>query len=172
MPVLRTDLGLRPVRDQDQDFLRLVYAETRRDELAQVEWPPGALELFLRGQFDAQSSHYSQHYPGAEFLIIECSGASCGRLYIHRGPAEIRIMDVALLSASRGQGIGTVLIQEILDEGQASGRIVSLHVEKFNPALRWYERLGFQTVAERGAYWLLHRVPEGQASLAATSAVS
>jgi hypothetical protein len=27
-----------------------------------------------------------------------------------------------------------------------------IHVEKFNPALRWYERLGFRQIEDKGVY--------------------
>ena len=161
MPITRQQISLRPAKPEDEGFLRLVYADSRKTELAQVQWPEGALEQFLRHQFDAQAAHYTQHYPGAEFLVVECDGARVGRLYIFRGPADIRVMDIALLEDARGHGIGTTLLQEILDEGQATNRNVSIHVEKFNPARRLYERLGFQIAGDRGVYWLMHRAPSG-----------
>ena len=67
-------------------------------------------------------------------------------------------MDVALLPAYRRRGIGTMLLEEILAEGAQSGKIVSIHVEVFNPALRWYERLGFKKVAANGPYHLMEWV--------------
>lgn len=156
------------MEDRDEGFLRLVYAESRREELDQVAWEEGAREQFLGAQFDAQSTHYLKYYPGAEFFIIERAGRPVGRLYLHRQPRDIRIMDIALIPAARGQGIGTTLLNQILREGDAAGKIVSIHVEKFNPALRLYERLGFRPVADRGAYWLLERSPLRQDAAAAS----
>lgn len=153
-------VSLRPVTSEDEGFLRLVYAEGRREELAQVAWPEGALEAFVSQQFAAQSAHYTEaNYPGAEYSVIELDGEPVGRLYVHRGGSEIRVMEIGLMPAARGRGIGTGLLQGILDEGQATGRMVSMHVEKFNPALRLYERLGFQIAGDRGVYWLLQRAP-------------
>ena len=152
-------VSLRPVTSEDEGFLRLVYAEGRREELAQVAWPEGALEAFVGQQFAAQSLHYAGNYPGAEFQVVLLDGEPVGRLYVHRGGSDIRIMEISLLPGARGRGIGTGLLQGILDEGQATGRVVSIHVEKFNPALRLYERLGFQIAGDRDAHWLLHRAP-------------
>ena len=152
-------VSLRPVTSEDEGFLRLVYAEGRREELAQVAWPKGALEAFVGQQFAAQSAHYAGNYPGAEFQVVLLDGEPVGRLYVHRGGSDIRIMEIGLLPGARGRGIGTGLLQGILDEGQATGRVVSIHVEKFNPALRLYERLGFQIAGDRDVYWLLHRAP-------------
>jgi hypothetical protein len=37
---------------------------------------------------------------------------------------------------------------------------LSIHVERFNPALRLYERLGFREVEDKGVYLLMQRVPD------------
>jgi ribosomal protein S18 acetylase RimI-like enzyme len=64
-------------------------------------------------------------------------------------------MDIALLPAYRRRGIGTRLLEKVLSEGARSEKTVSIHVEAFNPALRWYERLGFKKVADHGPYYLM-----------------
>ena len=147
-------IKLRPAREEDEEFLRLVYAESRREELDQVVWPEGAREQFLRFQFDAQAAHYA-NYTDAEFLIVEVAGIAAGRLYLQRTASAIHVMEIALLPDYRGRGIGTALLRPILDEGQASARKVTMHVEKFNPALRLYERLGFRIADDKGVYWFL-----------------
>ena len=158
-PLPPESIGLRLAREGDEGFLRLVYAESRREELDQVVWPEGVREQFLRSQFDAQATHYVKHYAGVEFLIIELAGTRAGRLYVQRTSSEILVMDIALIPEFRGKGIGTVLLRQILDEGQSSARIVTMHVEKFNPALRLYERLGFRIAEDQGVYWLLQWSP-------------
>ena len=52
-------MELRPVADDDNQFLLSVYASTRENELAQVQWAEGQKELFLRWQYDLQRSEYS-----------------------------------------------------------------------------------------------------------------
>lgn len=137
-------------------FLREVYASTREEELAQVAWAPGQRDAFLRMQFDAQDAHYREHYPEAERFVIEVDGAPAGRLYVDRhGREEIRIMDMALVEAYRGRGVGRGLLESLLLEGRASGRAVRIHVEKHNRALALYERLGFRPIEDRGVYWFL-----------------
>jgi predicted GNAT family acetyltransferase len=39
----------------------------------------------------------------------------------------------------------------------AEGRRVTIHVERMNPALRLYERLGFVLAEDRGVYLFLER---------------
>jgi ribosomal protein S18 acetylase RimI-like enzyme len=155
----------------DSEFLYSVYASTRTEELAPVPWTLEEKERFLRQQFHAQDHSYRTHYPGAEFLIIVVDGVDGGRLYVHRRPEEIRIMDVALLPGFRGQGIGTHLLKELLHEGQRSSRVVTIHVEAFNPALRLYQRLGFSQVAERGVYLLMEWRPSTRSIAAGLEAI-
>jgi ribosomal protein S18 acetylase RimI-like enzyme len=162
MPIQASDavVALRPARSEDEDFLRQVYASTRADELAQVDWSEAQRQVFVAAQFAAQSRSYFNNYPGAEFQVIEVGGEPAGRLYLHRRPGDIRIMDLALLPAYRGQGLGTRLLRQVLAEGQAAGRPVTIHVEKFNPALGLYQRLGFRVVEDKGVYYFMRWEPE------------
>jgi ribosomal protein S18 acetylase RimI-like enzyme len=146
---------LRPVTDGDRDFLLALYAGTREAELDQVEWPEGTRQAFVEHQFSAQDSHYRTGYPGATLDVIEVDGEPAGRLYVHRGEEDIRIMDIALAPAFRGRGIGTGLIEELIEEARAGGRTVSIHVETQNPARSLYDRLGFVPAGEHGVYVLM-----------------
>jgi len=148
-------LHLRAVVQADEPFLFELYASTREEELAVVDWPESAKTQFLRMQFEAQSRHYRQHYPGATLDVIEIRGEPVGRLYVHRGRKDIRIMDIALLPAHRGRGLGTALLRTLMAEAEQSGRSLSIHVEIFNPARRLYQRLGFVEVDDVGVYKLM-----------------
>jgi ribosomal protein S18 acetylase RimI-like enzyme len=87
--------------------------------------------------------------------VIELDGSRAGRLYVHRGARDIRIMDIALMPEFRGQRIGSDLLRSLIAEAEASGRTLSIHVEHNNPARRLYERLGFQFAGEHGVYVLM-----------------
>lgn len=82
-------------------------------------------------------------------------GRPAGRLYVARWPAEIRIVDISLLPEHRGHGIGTALLGDLTAEAAAAGTPLTIHVERFNPALRLYQRLGFVAVGDAGVYLLL-----------------
>jgi ribosomal protein S18 acetylase RimI-like enzyme len=153
--VATADIALRASTSADRSLLCEIYGSTRAAELALVPWDDAAKRAFVAQQFAAQDEHYRRHYPGAALDVIEVGGRPAGRLYVHRGDADIRIMDIALLPEFRGRGIGTRLLRGLLDEGRASGCTVSIHVERGNPARELYERLGFHPVEEHGIYVLM-----------------
>jgi ribosomal protein S18 acetylase RimI-like enzyme len=136
----------------DREFLFEVYAASRDSEMAAVPWNDAQKRGFLRMQFEAQDRHYREHYPGAQFQVIHHEGSPIGRLYLDESPDQIRIMDIALLPAWRGAGIGSALLGGILARATASRRVVILHVEHNNPARRLYDRLGFRPAADEGVY--------------------
>jgi ribosomal protein S18 acetylase RimI-like enzyme len=153
-------ITLRPIGADDMELLYRVYASTREDELAQVQWGEGQKAAFLRMQFDAQHRYYQENYSTARFQVILLNGEPAGRLYVDRRSAEIRIVDIALLPEYRNRGIGSTLLRAILDEGERADLPVTIHVESFNPALRLYERLGFRMVEDKGVYYFMEKSPE------------
>lgn len=148
------DIRLRPETENDIPFLLAVYASTRADEMAAVPWTPEQKREFVHMQFRFQRKHYQENYQGASFDVVLVEGSAAGRLYVYRGAREIRIVDIALLPEYRGRGIGGELLTGILAEARARGHLVSIHVERNNPALRLYRRLGFECAGEQGPVYL------------------
>lgn len=140
--------------------MQQVYAGTRQQELACTGWPQAKIDDFLVQQCNAQHQHYRQHFAQATFELIKYQGENAGRLYVDRSLGDIRIVDIALLDSFRGKGIGSYLLKKLLAEGRDKGLTVSIHVEKNNPARRWYERLGFLKIEDKGLYDFMQRTPE------------
>jgi GNAT superfamily N-acetyltransferase len=149
-------LHMRPETDADRGFLERLYATIRADEPGVADMPPDFKTAFLAQQFAAQYAHYSSSYrPVSDFRIIERGGEPIGRLYLFTKQDDVRVVDIALLPAFRGQGLGTALLSAVRDDAHASGRSVSIHVEQFNPAQHLYRRLGFRDVHLEGTYILM-----------------
>ena len=124
-----------------------------------MPWDDAQKDAFLRMQFDAQDAWWRENYADASFDVIVVDGEPAGRLYVHRGPSDIRIVDIALLPEHRGGGIGTSLLEELSAEADAAGKSLTIHVERMNPALRLYGRLGFSVAEDKGVYLFLERPP-------------
>ena len=148
---------LRPEEEADLPFVQSVYASTRAGEMERVPWPQPQKDEFVRSQFEFQRKHYKQHYGEAQFDLVLVDDALAGRLYVHRGPKEIRIVDIALLPEFRGRGVGRSLLETLQAEARTDGKILGIHVERFNPALKLYQQLGFQLAGEEGPVYLYMR---------------
>lgn len=154
------NVTLRPVGPDDYDFLVGVYGSTRADEMALVPWTDEQRHMFIQSQFASQQEHYAQKYPAANHDIIMSDDRRVGRLYVARLDHEIRIIDITLLPAERNAGIGSYLIQQLLDEANRSGKLTRIYVEDFNPSMRLFERLGFSPSEQQGIHVLMQKTPD------------
>ena len=154
------DIGFRPIRPADERFLARLYASTRAAEMATVPWSDAEKASFLEMQFQAQHTFYQEQFADAEFLVIQRRGEPIGRLYLDYRDDEIRLIDIALLPEARRQGLGGALLRDILAEAEAVGKAVRIHVERNNPAMRLYDRLGFRNIEDQGPYFLMEWSPD------------
>lgn len=152
-------IDLRAARTEDDPFLYELYATTRADEMARVDWTPVQKELFLHMQFNAQRYSYSALFPEARHQVILQNDRLIGRIMTHQSAEELLLVDIALLPEYRRHGIGTGLIQALQAEALEAGLPVHLHVETFNPAQFLYERLSFKKVRLDGIYFSMEWQP-------------
>lgn len=153
-PTLVESVTLRPAQSDDESFLFQLYRDTRAEEMADWGWNEAQQQAFLSMQFRARNLSYSA-YPNIEHRIILDAERPIGRLLISRMENEIRLVDIALISKTRGQGIGAKLISDLLARATKESMPVRLHVEKFNRAFRLYQRLGFQVLEDTGTQFFM-----------------
>jgi GNAT superfamily N-acetyltransferase len=163
-----TEVVLRPITPDDTPFLRDLYASTRADELQVTTWTEAERRAFCDSQFALQDTCYRQTYPHARFDVIESARRPVGRFLVATGSDATEVLDIALTSAERGRGLGTLLIRWTQARSAASGRTVILMVEPGSPAERLYQRLGFHLRTDgefhRELVWQAEAV--GEAALA------
>jgi ribosomal protein S18 acetylase RimI-like enzyme len=159
-------LTFRRMIDADLPFLARLYASTRADELAPVPWSTEQKAAFLDMQFRAQHQHYGQYFADADRLVILRASEPVGRLYVEDRNDDLHIIDIAFLAQHRGRGLGTALMQDLLDEAAGNAKAVTIHVEKNNPAMRLYLRLGFERVEDLGVYDFMRSIPPAQVNTA------
>ena len=147
-------ISYRAMTDDDLPFVAALYATTRAEEVAATGWPPQMQAAFLDQQHRAQHGSYRTSYPDAEWLLIEQGGEAIGRLYLTEERGSLLIVDISLLPAARGAGLGTAILGDLLAD---ETRPVELHVERVNPARRLYERFGFEIVETQAIYYRMVR---------------
>jgi len=152
MKFTHPSLGLRPIADTDRGFLLKLYATTREEELKLTTWSDEEKQLFVQMQFAAQHKAYSQYSDSAFFVVLH-DQQPIGRIYLQYRETALLIVDLSLLPAWRGQGIGTCLLEAAFRHASETHRsAVQIHLENFNPALHLYHRLGFRQIEDKGVY--------------------
>lgn len=123
---------------------RSIIQEPRLARVCENWGRPGDLALIAILHDDHDRSGGHRH------VII---GAAWYRLYPAKAPGygfvaeDVPELSVAVLPEYRGMGVGTTLLRALISRGTEVGyRAISLSVDRRNPALRLYERLGFRVI--------------------------
>lgn len=111
-------------------------------------------------------AQYVQNWgqPDDAGLIALMDDKNVGAVWIRRIRAYGFVADdtpelsIAMLPGYRGLGIGTKLMKELIALLQTRYAALSLSVSKENPALRLYQRLGFNVVKDDGNSVTMKRV--------------
>lgn len=150
-------IDARAIEIGDQGFLRELYASTRDDEMRATGWSPSRCRSFLDQQFDFQQRYYRAHHPNAMFLLLSEAGTPIGRLYWRCEDAQATLIDMSLVPALRGQGLGSAILQLLVDEADRRGHCIELHVEPDNRAQRLYRRFGFEVTGHDSLHLRMRR---------------
>jgi len=133
-------------------------------------WRPGVprppLELGLRRPDLAKLLHGWGRHGDTAILAVSDSAHSLGAAWYRfwskadhsYGFVSEHIPELAIgvKQEARNRGVGRRLLRELLAEAASQGLSkVSLSVEVDNPALRLYERLGFEKIGREGNAWTM-----------------
>jgi ribosomal protein S18 acetylase RimI-like enzyme len=140
----------RPMNDDDSMLLFELYASSRADELSRTGWATPQQRSFFRMQAQNQERYFLRHYDHLDRRTICINGFSAGRLLVDRPSHAITIVDLALLPAFRGRGVGSLLIRCILEEAAELDVPVHLSLPKNSESLKTCERVGFRYADEPG----------------------
>jgi GNAT superfamily N-acetyltransferase len=90
--------------------------------------------------------------------IIELDGEPIGILRVERNFASYDLKQIFLVPAYQRRGIGSALVDSLLEETKAASVPLRLRVLKVNPARNLYKRLGFRVVESTPEYEYLEHV--------------
>ncbi len=167
------EVAVRPMTAADAPFCRGLFDEERAAQFALLGLGESVLTTLLDQQYRAQQLGYQRTFPDADYAVIEHRGVTVGRLILALTPAwpssaavmngqqaaesaspsaprALHLVDIILMAAARGHGLGTAVIGglECAAATLGAGRL-TLSVLRTNVgARRLYQRLGF--VAARG----------------------
>jgi len=139
---------LRPETPSDQAFLHHLLEESQRQELAGLDLPPTLLSSMVKTQLRTdQTAHAAADH---RRHIIEVDGQNVGRLIWRPEPTALHMVELRLLPARCGRGLGTALLTDLQRQIADTGLGLCLLVAPFNPARRFYLRLDFVEITMEG----------------------
>lgn len=147
-------ISLRPALDQDFDYCRRLY-------FCEMEWIIKELHLDRA----SQALGLEQQWNLAQVRIITLDGADIGWLQTLRQDKEFFIAQLFVERPFQRRGISTEVMKRLIAEAERFNQAVRLNVVKINPALRFYERLGFQVIYEDDSKFYMKRTPDITAKL-------
>lgn len=140
----------RPSVAEDSAFMLELYASTSKDVLDDLGWTIGSQRTFVIMQAQTEEWNRARLYPGMDRLTICVDDMPVGRLLVCMRNNMLHLVDLSLLPRFRGNGIGTQLMTEILEEARNARVPVKVKVRKESGAIRFVERLGFATPTDLG----------------------
>jgi ribosomal protein S18 acetylase RimI-like enzyme len=143
---------LRPARPEDYDFALRLYMETIKPyTIAFFEWVD-----------QEQEARFAAQYRVDETVIISHSGADIGWFASRESDAETTLLQFYIAPAYQRQGIGSQVLQGLIEQWRLAGKPIALGVLKNNPARRLYERLGFRIIGENDIKFFMRHSAERQ----------
>lgn len=136
---------LRAVDRADYDFLYRLKVVCLKEYVTAI-W--GWDEAFQRNRFAA-------HFDPAASHIVVAYGRDVGQLSVERQTEAYNLNGIYLLPAYQSQGLGGLIIRDVLSRAQVIGKAVQLQVIIGNPALHLYERLGFCVIDKTDSHFIM-----------------
>lgn len=104
----------------------------------------------------------ADHTPTASAWLRLLQGENSGYGHVDDATPELSL---AVLPEFRGRGLGTRLLKVLFETAAGCYSAVSLSVDSSNPALRLYQRLGFEEVRREGSSLIMVKALPASSSL-------
>jgi ribosomal protein S18 acetylase RimI-like enzyme len=130
----QADFRLRPPKPRDYSFALALYLDGAQRHLAKI------------GRWNRRrvTNRFRQGYRQAQVQVICVGERDIGWIQVAEFADRLHLRQLHLIAALRGAGIGTRLIEDLLQRAAAQKKPVTLDVIHGNPAKSLYLRLGFK----------------------------
>jgi GNAT superfamily N-acetyltransferase len=128
-------IKVRPAIPEDVDFVAHISEVCMRGYVEQI-W----------GQWDFDLPR-TRFVPG-RYQIVSRDNEDIGCVDVWDEADQFQLNILYLMPSAQNQGIGTLLMRDVLSRADAAGKPVRLRVLRPNPARQFYERFGFVITEE------------------------
>nr|WP_290223303.1 GNAT family N-acetyltransferase [Trichocoleus desertorum] len=134
-------IQFRQATEVDFDFLNKMHAACLREHVERIyPWNP---DLF------------GETFNPRLIQIILANQIEIGMFQLLQREGELYLSNLLILPRFQNCGLGTLILKNVLEQGQALNLPVQLQVLKQNPAKRLYDRLGFISLEETKTHYIM-----------------
>ncbi len=149
-PGQTSDVGRYSLRTATADDFEFLF------ELKRAAYRDHVLATYGTWDDQWQRDRLASHFDPAAVQIVVADGRTVGELVVEWNEDPVFFAAIELLPEMRGRGIGTAVIQDVLERARGMGKRVRLQVFKVNDRARQlYERLGFRTTGSTETHTLM-----------------
>ena len=102
-----------------------------------------------------QESVFRKNYVPANIQIITLAGTDIGMLSVEERTDDVFLRAIEIHPTYQQQGLGTTIIQHIINDAARKMKPVRLQVLKVNPAKKLYDRLGFSVIEDTKTHYIM-----------------
>lgn len=140
---------LKKSKKEDYDF---IY------ELGKLVNKERVIKTYGSWDEDFQKEYFKKKFDVNKIKLITFNNQNIGMLETEKTKNNIHIEEIQLLPEYQGKGIGTKVLQDIIEDAKQKKVNLDLRVMKINPAKKLYERLGFVIVGETETHYLMNMI--------------
>jgi ribosomal protein S18 acetylase RimI-like enzyme len=137
-------ISFRPAIENDFDFLYALHRATMK-EYVNKTWGENAF----------QESMFRKNFVPSQIQVITLAGNDIGMISLEETNEDIYLRVIEIHPMCQRQGLGTTIIQKIIEAAARQKKPVRLQVLKVNPAKSLYERLGFSVIEETTTHFIM-----------------
>jgi len=142
---------LRNANESDYNFVFNLNKTVNKDYIIKIwgSWDDEYQKQFFDNRFSTE-----------QILIILDEEKEIGILELKEKEHQIYIEEIQIDSYRQGRGIGTEIINDIMEKAFELNKSVGLRVLKINRAKELYERLNFRVIGETETHFIMESIKE------------
>jgi len=135
-----------PADDSDKSYFQELHEQCYRDVVTRQ---------FGSWESKIQRLNFNAKWPAQQFSKIIMDGLVVGGIWIDEHDEFRQVREIQIHPTYQGQGVGTRVMQDVIDRSQQMGKKLMLKVLHENHALGLYKRLGFVITDDTGVQYVM-----------------
>jgi ribosomal protein S18 acetylase RimI-like enzyme len=103
---------------------------------------------------EQQDGFFQSSWAAQPHEIVLFEGEPCGYVCVEDRPAEVYLRELVVAPHYQGQGIGSAVLDAVIEHARARGVPVRLGTHRANRAANLYRRLGFRQIGSTDTHLL------------------